>query len=94
MSLKDLSALHSKITAAIEGKRVSERQEVRTKMEELARTHGFTIADLFGKGRKGGRVAPKYRNPKDFSQTWTGRGRRPRWIVEAGGDLKGFLIAS
>ena len=38
-------------------------------------------------------VAPKYRNPKDPSQTWTGRGRRPTWIVEAGGNIERFLIS-
>jgi DNA-binding protein H-NS len=53
---------------------------------------------LFGKARKGaaskrGSVAPKYRNPKDASQTWTGRGKRPRWfqaLIDSGkkeGDL-------
>ncbi len=94
MSLKDLNVLHEKIQAAIEEKRVSERQEVRAKMEELARESGFSVFELFGgRGGKRGKVAPKYRNPKDPSQTWTGRGRRPKWIVEAGGDLKRFLIA-
>ena len=94
MSLKELMSLQGKIEAAIEEKRVSERGEMRAKMEEMARASGFSVAELFG-GRKGkgGKVAPKYRNPKDPSQTWTGRGRRPNWLVEAGGDMKRFLIA-
>ena len=25
---------------------------------------------------------PKYRNPADESQTWTGRGRKPLWVVD------------
>jgi len=36
------------------------------------------------------KVAPKYRNPADESQTWTGRGREPLWIkelVEKGAEL-------
>ncbi len=36
-------------------------------------------------GRRGGTrgtVPPKYRNPNDPSQTWTGRGRQPRWVAE------------
>ena len=42
------------------------------------------------KGRRGGTrgpVPPKYRNPNDPSQTWTGRGRQPKWVAEllAGG---------
>ena len=68
---------------------------MRAKMEEMAKASGFSVSELFG-GRKskGSKIAPKYRNPKDPSQTWTGRGRRPNWIVEAGGDMKRFLIAS
>ena len=95
MSLKDLTALHAKIQATIDEKRVSERHEMRAKMEEMARASGFSVSELFG-GRKskGSKIAPKYRNPKDPSQTWTGRGRRPNWMVEAGGDMKRFLIAS
>jgi DNA-binding protein H-NS len=27
-----------------------------------------------------GKVAPKYRNPADAAQTWTGRGRQPLWV--------------
>ena len=95
MSLKDLTALHAMIQATIDEKRVSERHEMRAKMEEMAKASGFSVSELFG-GRKGkgSKIAPKYRNPKDPSQTWTGRGRRPNWIVEAGGDMKRFLIAS
>jgi len=63
-------------------------------MEDFARKSGFSVAELFG-GRRGngGKVAPKYRNPKDSSQTWTGRGRRPTWIVEAGRNIDRFLIS-
>lgn len=28
-------------------------------------------------------VAPRYANPNDKSQTWTGRGKQPRWVVDA-----------
>ena len=33
--------------------------------------------------RKLGKVAPKYANPEDPEQTWTGRGRKPRWVQDA-----------
>jgi DNA-binding protein H-NS len=95
MSLKELIALDAKVKSAIDEKRVSERAEMRAKMEDMARASGFSVAELFG-GRKGkgSKVAPKYRNPKDPNQTWTGRGRRPLWMSAAGGDPKRFLIAS
>ena len=57
----------------------------------MVRAAGFRVSDLFGKGNKG-KVAPKYRNPKNPAETWAGRGRKPLWMVKAGGDPKRFLI--
>lgn len=95
MSLKDLNTLHARVQAAIDKKRVSERHEMRAKMEQMARASGFSVAELFGARTKRGRtVTPKYRNPRKPSQTWTGRGRRPNWLVRARGDIKRFLIAA
>lgn len=33
------------------------------------------------KGRKLGKVAPKYRNPGNPSETWSGRGKQPKWLA-------------
>ena len=44
---------------------------------------------------KGKRLRPKYRNPTDKSQTWAGRGIRPRWLVAAlkgGKKLEDFAV--
>ena len=66
MSLKELTTLQTRVAQAIAEKRIEERSEVRAKMEELARASGFSVAELFGgRGGKRGKVAPKYRNPKD-----------------------------
>lgn len=45
--------------------------------------------------RKLGKVAPKYRNPANPNETWTGRGRQPKWmaaLVQAGKSATDFLI--
>ena len=92
MSLKELTALHAKIQEAIDEKRVSERHEMRAKMEDMARASGFSVADLFGrKGKTAAKALPSIATRKDPSQTWTGRGRRPNWMVAAGGDGKRFF---
>ena len=47
------------------------------------------------KGRKLGKVPPKYRNPANRSETWTGRGKQPRWmaaLVKKGKKPEDFLI--
>ena len=46
-------------------------------------------------GRKLGKVAPKYRNPANPKETWTGRGKQPRWLAAhttKGKKLEDFLI--
>src|SRR3546814_7952636 len=63
--------------------------EVREKIERLLKSSGLTLADVYparsGKGAKGPKsvVAPKYRNPANATQTWSGRGKRPLWFVQA-----------
>ncbi|RBK87351.1 DNA-binding protein, partial [Xanthomonas oryzae pv. oryzae] len=47
-------------------------------------------------GRKLGKVPPKYRNPANAQETWTGRGKQPRWLAEltaAGKKVEDFLIS-
>ena len=44
---------------------------------------------------KGAKVAPKYRNPSNHEQTWSGRCVTPKWVAElkAEGKLETALIA-
>ena len=47
------------------------------------------------KGRKLGKVPPKYRNPANKTETWTGRGKQPGWLaaqVAKGKKVEDFLI--
>lgn len=55
---------------------------IRAKMDE----YGLTVADIGGRrgpsAAKGAKVAPKYRHPHT-GQTWSGRGKQPRWLADA-----------
>lgn len=73
--------------------------ELRREAEALAKELNTTVADLFGFGKAGqrtGRKLPaKYMNPANPSQTWSGRGKRPNWLVaelNKGKELGDFLI--
>jgi len=61
--------------------------KLREKIHALIKAEGYSFEDIFGQGRaksrRTGPVAPKYRNPADPSQTWSGRGKRPRWYNDA-----------
>ena len=98
MSTKELAAMQARIERMKSEKQNAERAAVREKLLSIAKELGFDIRELFD-GRKGkrGKVAVKYRDPKAPGNTWTGRGRPPRWLVAAtkGGKAKkeDFLIA-
>ncbi len=61
--------------------------KLREKVHALIKAEGYTFEDIFGAARKakrsGGKVAPKYRNPANPAQTWSGRGKRPHWFSDA-----------
>src|SRR5436190_16230688 len=100
MSFAELSAMQARIERAKIEKQSSERAALRQKMADMAKEHGFDMRELFdgrmGKGKRG-KVAVKYRDPSNSANTWTGRGRMPRWMTAAtkGGKSKkeDFLIA-
>ena len=95
MSYAELADMEREIERLKVGKRSSERLAVREKLIAMAKESGFEISELFGKGNKGS-VAVKYRDPKNAANTWTGRGRMPRWMAAAtkGGKAKkeDFLV--
>jgi DNA-binding protein H-NS len=95
MSVAKLQDLRDEVDAAIAEKVGARRRELEVQLSELAR-HDPRGTRETGRGRgTRGSVAPKYRNPKDPSQTWAGRGRQPLWIGEAiksGKKLDSFLI--
>ena len=39
------------------------------------------VLSALGGSLRGRKVAPKYRNPANKQETWTGRGRQPKWVV-------------
>jgi DNA-binding protein H-NS len=84
MSYAELAAMEVQIERLKVEKQNSERVSIRKELTDLAKQRGFDIHELFGKGRKGkGTVAVKYRDPKNPENTWTGRGRMPRWMAAA-----------
>jgi DNA-binding protein H-NS len=84
MSIAELADLGTHVSRLKLEKQNSERAAVRQQIAEMAKEHGFDIRDLIDGRRKGsGTVAVKYRDPKSPDNTWTGRGRMPRWLVAA-----------
>lgn len=91
MNLDDLRALRQRLDRAIGSFEDRRRREALAAAEQVAREHGFALAELTGnkpaRARRGA-AAPRsagearYANPDEPTQTWSGRGRRPRWVSE------------
>ncbi len=95
LSEKELQIVIDKAAKVLEEKQLEKRKEVITKIKALAASIGVTVDINEGESKAVKKVAPKYRNPKDFSQTWTGRGVSPKWmqaLINAGHEKSEYLI--
>jgi DNA-binding protein H-NS len=98
MSYQELAQMEAEIGRLIILKKEQERASLKEHITALARDSGFDVKELLGNGRgRSQTLAPKYRNPANPQETWTGRGRMPRWMAAAtkGGKVKkeAFLIS-
>ena len=95
MSLKELLDLELKVQKAINNARERERAEVKLAMAKLAEKRGFSVSELYGGRGRGKTSVAKYANPANRSETWTGRGRKPNWLVaklKKGAKIESFAI--
>jgi len=83
MTMKELAELEAKVAKVKVQARERAKSETKEKIDRLLDTSGFTIGEIYGlgRGRGRGKSAAKFANPDDRSQTWTGRGRKPNWLV-------------
>ena len=85
LSLKELKDLQAAVTKAVSGFDDRKRKAALSQVEEAARALGFTLSELTGTAvpRKRSPAVPKFANPANATDTWSGRGRKPRWFIEA-----------
>lgn len=98
LSIEELALLRKRIDGQITALEKQHEEEALKKLEAVAAELGLTreqIAARFGRrlGKKARAVsaAAKFRNPKNPSETWAGRGKKPAWVeahLRAGGKLE------
>lgn len=96
MSRNQLEKLRDDVDNAIEKAKEKDRADAKSAAEKAAAQFGFSLDDLTGGTggmRRGGKKSapktvspPKYANPADPSETWTGKGRQPKWYRQAMDD--------
>lgn len=83
MSKDELVALRAEVDKAIKSVEGRRKAEALKAVQDAAKEFGFTLSELTDGGKPTKKVAPKYANPADLDQTWSGRGRQPIWFREA-----------
>ena len=103
-TIEQLKAERDVLSAQIDQAIQSQRAEAIQNAKKIIANFGLTARDLGLGGaaattKKSGdaraAVAPKYRDPQNPSNTWTGRGKPPRWLASAmaaGKSKDAFLI--
>ncbi|MEW9921028.1 H-NS family nucleoid-associated regulatory protein [Marimonas sp. MJW-29] len=91
MSAKQLEKHLKDVKKALANVQARDRREAKKAAEKAAAEFGFTLSDLSEgaaapkKPRKtrakaaGPKSKPKFANPENPKQTWTGKGRQPNW---------------
>ena len=87
LSLEELQTLARDIEQEIIARRETERERVLAQMRELAASVGLSLEELLKqeRGRERARVpgtSVRFRHPENTALAWSGRGKRPQWIIE------------
>lgn len=104
-SLADLNAAREIIDEAIEDAEAKAVSDVQAEILRLADSVGRSVEEILSMSSDGkrkrtsksdtGEKIVKFRNTVNPDETWSGRGKRPRWLQEAllnGADIQSFAV--
>jgi DNA-binding protein H-NS len=105
MEFDELWLIHEELTELLSERIMAEKRELEKRLAQLNRveiikqpgTSNLDSGADRASRRKYPKVLPKYCNPLSPSETWSGRGKQPRWLVAAlktGRQLNEFKIAN
>ena len=97
MSKEELEKLRKDADRKLKDYDQRRRAEARAMAEKAVKDYGFSLEELVGSTKARGRTksAPRYRHPENASITWTGRGRKPGWVIshlESGGKVEDLAV--
>jgi len=93
MAIDDLWELHEQVTAKLAREIAIEKARLEERLHKLGSASNIITSDR--QRRPYPKVLPKYRNPKNPAEIWSGRGKQPRWLtaqLRSGKKVKDFLI--
>jgi len=104
LSADELWSLHEEVSRILSARITSEKRELEKRLAVLNRGRGVIEGEdarqpYNANGeprRKYPRVFPKYRNTQMPHETWSGRGKQPRWLaaaIKTGRKMEDFVIS-
>ena len=97
LSTEELWVLHQKVTATLKAKIIAENKVLEDRLSQLIGRFRVEQTNETTERRSYPTVFPKFRNPEQPSETWTGRGKKPRWLtaqLKSGKQINDFRIES
>ena len=94
MSVDELWSLRELVSAALARKISAETARLDQRLRQLGLGAGAHNVKGYAR-RPYSQVYPKYRNPAEPSETWAGRGEKPRWLaaqLKSGKQIDDFRI--
>ncbi|KAA0072959.1 H-NS histone family protein [Tardiphaga sp. P9-11] len=89
MQFDELWTIHEELTKILSDRILGEKRELEKRLAILNQTdpsgNEGRAGDLRSRPsrRKYPKVLPKYFNPSSPNETWSGRGKKPRWLIVA-----------
>lgn len=94
LNQEQLATLATRVQGRIAELQIEKVARMRDRVMAMITSEGIDYAELVGHapGKRGkakassklkAKVKPKYRNPANKTETWSGRGRQPGWFVAA-----------
>jgi DNA-binding protein H-NS len=96
LSTEELWVLRQKVTATLQAKISAEKKLLEDRLSQLNGRFSVEQTSETPERRSYPTVFPKFRNPEQPSETWAGRGKKPRWLtaqLRSGKQLDDFRIA-
>ena len=98
LSLEELKSLQNDVAVALYNFEKRKKAEALAEIKSLAHAKGFSLDELLGGEAAKGKRAPavaKYADPANPDNTWSGRGRKPKWLVaqlDQGKSVEDFAL--
>jgi DNA-binding protein H-NS len=105
LTIDEMWQLHEEIGRVLSVRLTSEKRELEKRLAQLRRESEMSqskstdrqLKEAPRQRRKYPPVFPKYRNPNKPFETWSGRGKQPRWLTAAlktGQTIEQFVIGN